>query len=682
MNCIPNALSETSRPGRGPQLDWPGTLPDAALDELTALAARLCDAPLALITQGDGGHPLFTSQFGWPAATVAREFVLGTCIFNQPDFLIVPDTALDPRFAGHPLVAGAQPIRFFAGARLLPVAGQAAGTLWVADRVPRQLEPWQQEALRVLSRQVMAQLELRRHTSGQLRAAELLLGVFHRIPIPMTFTRLADGMFLDANESFLHMVGYAREEVIGRTALELQFYPDPGRRTLIVEQLSQQGYVHGQEEFLRTKSGQILSQMLWLEKMVLGGEECLLAVSLDVTERRRAEQLQKQLEAQLRQSQKLDSLGTLAGGIAHDFNNILGAIISFAEVARMDNPDNAELQVNLGEVLKASRRATHLVGQILSFSRQQTVERKPLQLAPVVKEAGKLLRATLPASIDLRLTAAENLPDVLADLNQIHQVIVNLCTNAGQAMQGRQGRLSLVLQAATWPEAGGKLNPELPAGNYVRLTVSDTGQGMDAATVERSFDPFFTTQPPGQGTGLGLSVVHGIIKEHGGVIAVESQPGSGTTVTIYLPALPAAELCEMATCPAVPPGARQRVLFVDDEVPLAEVARKMIELMGYQPRVFSEAAAAWQAVQTAPEAFDLLITDLAMPGMTGLELAQNVLRLRPDLPVILMTGNSGSLTLAEVQALGIRQLLSKPLNFQMLALAISTVLVTPAGSPS
>jgi nitrogen-specific signal transduction histidine kinase/CheY-like chemotaxis protein len=375
-------------------------------------------------------------------------------------------------------------------------------------------------------------------------------------------------------------------------------------------------------------------------------------------------------ESHRREAQKLDALGTLAGGIAHDFNNLLGTIISFTEVARMDNPDNEELQNNLGEVLKASHRATTLVRQILSFSRQQPFARQRLALAPVVKEALQLLRASWPTTIRIEPNIAHDLPDVLADLNQIHQIILHLCTNAAQAMRGQTGQLQVQLAALNRKDFAVASDWELPAGDYVRLIVSDTGQGMDEPTLARAFEPFFTTKGRGEGTGLGLSVVHGIVKAHAGAITVESQPGGGTCVTVYLPALPPMEAQELAADTEIPLGRGQRILFVDDEVGLGEVAKKMIQRLGYQPRIFNHAAAAWSAVQMNPTDWDLLLSDLTMPGMSGLELAQRVLQLRPGLPVILMSGDSGPLTLAEVQAKGVGQLLNKPLNYQMLARAI------------
>jgi PAS domain S-box-containing protein len=508
----------------------------------------------------------------------------------------------------------------------------------------------------------------------QKQSEERFSRMFNHSPLPIALTRFDDGTVTDVNESFLSMSGFTRDEIIGRTSLELGFYPGQNDRKYIVEYLKKYGHLHAYEQGFRTKSGQLRQHVLWMDVITIDGQKHILALALDVTEKKLAERQQKQLEEQLRQTQKLEALGTLAGGIAHDFNNILGAIISFSELARMDNPDNVELQENLGEVLKASNRATHLVRQILSFSRRQKHERKILQLAGVVQEALKLLRATLPATIDIRQSIDDDLPAVLANPTQIHQVLMNLATNSAHAMKERQGRLHVALNRLYLDETDPRPQAELAAGDYVRLAVSDTGSGMDEATLKRVFEPFFTTKGPGEGTGLGLSVVHGIIKEHDGVIGVESEPGRGTTFTIYLPARAAVAAPELLDNSVIPRGNGERVLFVDDEVMLGEVAQKIIRRLGYQAVIFQNPGEAWEALQKDPAAYDILISDLTMPVMTGVDLARRALQLRPNLPIILTSGSSGTFSKAEVHEIGIRELMSKPLDYHTLAAALNKVL--------
>lgn len=503
--------------------------------------------------------------------------------------------------------------------------------------------------------------------------------IFNNNPLPIALTRFEDGAVVDLNESFLSMSGYAREELVGRAPLNLGLYPDQKSRTALVEYLKKYGHLHAYEQNFLTKSGQLRNHVLWMDVIVIGGEKHILILTLDVTEQKQAERQQKQLEEQLRQAQKLEALGTLAGGIAHDFNNILGAIISFTELCRLDNPDNVELQENLGEVLKASNRATNLVRQILSFSRRQKHERKNLQLAPIIKEALNLLRATLPATIEIQQSIDAEMPDVLANPNEIHQVIMNLCTNAAHAMKGRHGQLRLKLDLLRLNQTDPRPHVELTAGNYARLTVSDTGHGMDDATLKRIFEPFFTTKGPGEGTGLGLSVVHGIVKEHEGVIAAESEPGRGTTFTIYLPARPTSGTEEVLDGVEVARGNGERILFVDDEEMLGEVAQKMIRKLGYLPVVFQSADAAWDAIQKEPAAYDVLISDLTMPAKTGMDLARLVLGIRPNLPIILTSGSTETFSITEAQEIGIREMVGKPLDYRTLATALNKVLRTGPG---
>jgi signal transduction histidine kinase/ActR/RegA family two-component response regulator len=418
--------------------------------------------------------------------------------------------------------------------------------------------------------------------------------------------------------------------------------------------------------------------MLWIEPIELSAEACLLVLAIDVTNQREAEGQRRQLEEQLRQAQKLEALGTLAGGIAHDFNNILSGIVSLSEVSLLDNPDNQGLQDNLGEVLKASQRAANLIRQILSFSRQDAQDRVSQQLGPVVDEALTLLRATLPTSIEIQRVIDAGLPSVMANSTQIHQVIINLGTNAAYAMKGRKGQLRVRLEQIDIGDVAASRHATLPIGEYVRLSVEDTGAGMEPATIRRVFEPFFTTKPAGEGTGLGLSVVHGIVKEHGGAITVQSEVGSGTALAIYLPALPLSALPPVASVKPMAQGAGQRVLFVDDDASLRSVAGKMLRRLGYEPVVFETAEQVLAAFQAQPTKFDVLVSDLAMPGLSGLELALQMLRIRPGFPIVLASGFGGELTRAEARKLGIVDLVSKPLDFQTLADALERALAPAA----
>jgi PAS domain S-box-containing protein len=380
----------------------------------------------------------------------------------------------------------------------------------------------------------------------------------------------------------------------------------------------------------------------------------------DVTERRQAERARAALETQLRQAQKMEALGTLAGGIAHDFNNILTAVVGNLELLRMRVPEDPAAKENLDAMFEASRRAAELVRQILTFSRQREQERRIVSLSPIVREVGRLLRSALPSTIELRTSVESDLPPVLADPSQMHQVLMNLATNASHAMRGRGGRLEIRLEAVGVTPDMVRARPELREGPAVRLTMSDSGEGMEPAMLERIFEPFFTTKPPGEGTGLGLSVVHGIVRAHDGAIVVESQRGGGTTFHVYLPAVEEPQPDHAGRVSQAPRGHGERVLFVDDEPAVARVAESVLRLLGYEVSSRTSPVEALAELCTTTDRYDVLITDLTMPGMTGLELAERAHQQLPDLPILLTTGYSSELTLDAVRSLGIREFLPKP----------------------
>ncbi len=386
----------------------------------------------------------------------------------------------------------------------------------------------------------------------------------------------------------------------------------------------------------------------------------------DITERRN-------LEAQFRQAQKMESIGMLAGGIAHDFNNILSAILGNLYLAKMGAASCPEVLEHLEYISQASRRATDLVNQILAFSRQTKQEREPLKLNHVVLEALKLLRASVPATIRIQTDLTQT-PTVLANATAIHQVIMNLGTNAWHAMRDKPGSLKVEMGVI---EADADLvgtQPGLHPGRYVRLSISDTGRGMDAATMERIFDPFFTTKPVGEGTGLGLAVVMGIMQSHDGTITVESQPEKGATFHLYFPVF------ETETGPAenvaqpIPPGHGEHILFVDDETALVHVGKKVLERLGYAVTAKTSALEAVAAVRDHPDKFDLVITDLTMPGLDGVKLCNQLLQIKPGLPVILSTGYNGMMSEDTAREHGFRGLLVKPSTTRALGEAVHRAL--------
>ncbi len=406
----------------------------------------------------------------------------------------------------------------------------------------------------------------------------------------------------------------------------------------------------------------------------LGGEKLVIALAREITELLEAEKERQQMEGRLRQSQKMESIGTLAGGIAHDFNNILTPIFGYLELAMMESQADPKTMNHLQEVYKAAGRAKELVKQILTFSRRDSEQPSPVMAQIIIKEAMKLLRASIPTTIEIRQNIDPNCAPVLANPTQIHQILMNLCTNAYHAMRETGGILgvSLAPQEISTQDYLKTLN--LKPGHYLCLEVSDTGSGMDKETLDRALEPYFTTKAKGDGTGMGLAMVHGIVKSYGGSINLYSEPGKGTTIRIYLPtsALPSSQQPQLFQM-AVPIGS-ERVLLVDDEPAVREVEKAMLESLGYQVSACVGPLEALTAFAATPDQFDLLVTDMTMPQMTGDRLAVKILEIRPDLPIIVCTGFSELINRDSAQALGIRDFVSKPLVRQDFARTIRAVL--------
>jgi len=400
----------------------------------------------------------------------------------------------------------------------------------------------------------------------------------------------------------------------------------------------------------------------------------LLGIGRDVSERKEAEARRAQLEMQLRQSQRREAIGTLASGIAHDFNNVLTAIMGQAQLLHDESPST--LQVRASEILQASGRARDVVRQLLTFARSTGQEHRPVQLQRVLGEALQLMRASLPASVELEASIDSGTAMVMAEPGQMHQVVINLVANAAAALRGRKGKIGVYL--GNLRASGGS---DTPPGT-VQLRVTDDGAGMPPEVLERIFEPFFTTRPLGEGTGLGLAVVQGIVQDHGGQIFVRSAPGKGTTFDVELPAA-GIDRSEAVTVPSVaPPGAGERLLLVDDEPVVARVMTEQLRRLGYRVTAVNDPEEALELIAEDPDDFDLLLTDLQMPRMDGVELAARVARLRPGLPVVLSTGNRWSVPAATARAAGIREIVDKPFRIEELAQALRTALAGAEGRPA
>jgi CheY-like chemotaxis protein len=416
-----------------------------------------------------------------------------------------------------------------------------------------------------------------------------------------------------------------------------------------------------------------------LEKKMLDLEAANRVLIDDIAERERAARERARLEDKLRHAQKMEAIGTLAGGIAHDFNNILAGIIGFAELGlhEVSNPLSADQHFR--EILKAGKRARDLIRQILAFSRQREEERQALQLGEAVNEALRLLRATIPASIEIVSKIAEDTPTVLADSTQVHQIVTNIVTNAWHAIGTKPGTITVQLGTFQVDADFAHLNPDLRPGRYVRLSISDSGTGIPPEILGRIFEPFFTTKAPDEGTGLGLSVVHGLMKSFDGAIAIYSNPGEGTTLNLYFPALEFGATAARPEELAEPLGHGERILFVDDEPVLTMLGGRFLTRLGYLPITQSDPRAALALFKD--QEFDAVITDLTMPHFSGIEFARCLWELRPETRVLLTTGYSATLDAGRARDLGFCELLLKPYTVQALGEALKSALSATVPAP-
>ncbi len=476
-----------------------------------------------------------------------------------------------------------------------------------------------------------------------------------------------DGHVIFFNPAFTRVFGWTLDEQLGKKMD--QFVPEenwPETRTMIETVLAGKRVV-ATETRRYTRDGKIIPVII--SGAIYRNRDGVPAGSIinlrDIRE-------QKRLQSQLHQAQRMEAIGTLAGGIAHDFNNILSAIMGYTEIVLNDAEKDSPTQHNLKEVLKAGGRARDLVKQILTFSRQAEQELRPVQIKIAVKEALKLIRASLPTSIEIHQNIASD-SVVLADLTQIHQVVMNLCTNASHAMQAGGGTLGIILVDAEIDSDFAAGHPGLLPGPHIQLSVIDTGHGMSPDVLNRIFDPFFTTKEKGEGTGMGLSVVHGIVKSYGGEIIVHSEPGKGTRFDIFFPVIEKFEFGETPVALPLPRG-NERILFVDDEPSLVHIGKQILERLGYDVTTRTSSLEALELFKIKSEKFDLVITDMTMPGMTGDQLSGEFIKIRADIPIILCTGYSKNISEDKARGIGIRALVMKPVVAKQLADIVRQVL--------
>jgi PAS domain S-box-containing protein len=463
------------------------------------------------------------------------------------------------------------------------------------------------------------------------------------------------GDILFINRGGRQMVGIDPDEDLGKLRLS-DFHTEEGMKRAPVIRAT--GRWQGRGQLRNIKTGDLIDTQVssFLVRDAAGEPVCYATVQHDIRET-------TQLEAQLRQAQKMEAIGTLAGGIAHDFNNILTAILSNLDLARLEIDRQHPAQEYLEEIAGASQRAVALVRQILTFGRERESSKRNIRLGDVVTEALSLLRSTIPAGVELAPHIDADTPTISADPTQIHQILMNLCTNAWQALDGRPGRIEIDVAGVPAPQGRAPMR-------YARLRVTDTGHGMETGTIERIFDPFFTTKPPGEGTGLGLSVVHGIVKDHRGMIRVDSAPGRGTTFDVLLPGVAGEN--ERAAADGEPRVGRggRRVLVLDDEKVVVRSTEALLQRCGYEVRAFTEPHDLFETLRHDPLGYEIVLTDHNMPRLSGLEVAKFVADIRPDLPVLLLSGFVPERLEEDAVRAGVKQVLHKPCSLADLCAAI------------
>ena len=546
---------------------------------------------------------------------------------------------------------------------------------WLASRWKIQRDE-RARATRIVG--VVMDVTERRQAAAELQRQKVMLDELIESAPEAIMMLDADWRAVQVNREFTRMFGYTADEAVGE---------DVGWRVVPEERLSEaqdararlnRGEHVSRETVRKRKDGSLFHVSVLGAPIWVGGDRIgAFFIFRDITERKLAEAEQARLEARLRQSEKMEAVGRLAGGIAHDFNNILGGILGYGEMVFEEAAEGTPMKRYARNLLTGANRARDLVDQILAYSRSQHAKRTPVEFDRIARETLELVRGSLAEGIALALVLPESPLIVVADPTQLHQVVMNLCTNAIHAMGG-SGTLRVVLEPVDVALERTLAHGVLAPGRYVRLTVADTGSGMDAATMGRIFEPFFTTKEVGRGTGLGLSLVYGIVTDSGGAIHIASELGRGSTFEIYLPRADARARVAEAAGEPVPRGNGERVLLVDDEQALIDMTAEVLAQLGYEAAAYTDGRAALEALEKAPQAFQVVVTDEVMPVLTGTELARRVRRVRPDLPVVLVSGYSGPILTEQALGAGVSELLKKPVQSRELAAALARILHRPA----
>ncbi len=669
MTAAPRTEKETARLAtlRGYQiLD---TAPESTYDELARLAAYVCNTPIAFISMMDADRLWLKANLNFPDAEIERATSFCNLTIEGSDVLVIPDAAIDPRFADGPLVNSAR-LRFYAGAPLIMQNGDCIGTLAVADRTPRQLDPGQLDALRALGHQVVAQLELRRHLDEEQRQQREGAERFQLLA-RATNDAVWDWNLVTNeiwwNEGLRTLFGLPPNEVPSITAWSEHLHPDDVQRveaSLYGVIQSGQSYWSDEYRFLchDGRWADILDRG-WVLHDDAGKPVRMIGAMLDVTERRR-------LEQQLRQSQKMEALGQLSGGVAHDFNNLLTVIqVNAALIARADPKNDRRIREHADDIIAASERAATLTRQLLMVSRKQVMQQRVVDLNEVVRNMMRMLQRALGEDIALDAHLSTQLPLVKADVGMLEQVLLNLAVNARDAMPAG-GQLTIATGEKLIRDPEPQRGFEVIPGPHVFVAVSDTGRGIAKELLPHIFEPFFTTKDIGKGSGLGLATVYGIVRQHQGWIDVASDPARGTTFCFYLPVTtaPRNDLDLRALDDEELPRGTETLLVVEDENALRQLVVNVLEKCGYAVIAARSGVHALELWPSVKDKVSLLLTDLVMPGgVTGRELADKLQRDAPALHVVFTSGYTAAQAGTGEALVEGQNFLQKPYQPEMLA---------------
>ena len=585
-------------------------------------------------------------------------------------------------FSLHPLYAANSTAIFSwaAAAAMFLLLGAALvlvpGILQKHLRTSLQAVTCNEQKLMEANRQLQAEIRERKNIEQQLREDEDRLNVLFQYAPDGYYLNDRNGVLIDGNRMAEKLCGYTKAEFAGKSFAETGLIrPEDLPRAMAILEKNRRGEPSGPDELtLIRKDGSPVSVEIRTYPTRIQGRMVTLGIARDMTERKAAEAERLRLETQLHHAQRMEAIGTLAGGIAHDFNNILAIIVGHTDLAIAETPNDSPALQNLDEIRRAGMRAKELVAQILLTARKQEQKLAVIRTEPIVKECLKMLRASIPSTVEIRQHIEDALPPILGDPSQLQQVVINLCSNAAQSMEPGGGTLTVELGGAAVESRDAPATAGLPEGAYLRLRVTDTGPGIAPELQERIFEPYFTTKGVGEGSGLGLAVARGIVSARGGEIFLESRQGRGATFTVYLPATeaPPDETAEDAA-PELQTG-DERVLFVDDEPAIRMLGRRMLEHLGYTVEARADGRDALECFQADLYGFDLVITDMTMPQMKGDALARALLAIRPELPVILCTGYSTQAAAEAAGDIGIREFVKKPLTVYTLGRTIRKAL--------